>query len=102
LDPVSDEVRTRRQSQRDIDVSPSDESRPHQGKDALENNIEELPNWTLRSDPFGLDWTGWPDMAVDPLGFPVLQPDLYDLGINFDDNIIGNSNLVQPEPLARE
>ena len=37
---------------------------------------------TIRLDPFELDWTGWRDLALDPVGFPAIQSDVYDIDFN--------------------
>ncbi|KEF62552.1 uncharacterized protein A1O9_00525 [Exophiala aquamarina CBS 119918] len=99
LKTSSIEAQTQWPEQTGNNLNASHQAHSQPARDSLGSNPDDIPSSTLRPDALGLDWAGWPNLAVDPLGFPAIQPDLYDLGFDFEPpdqtQNLDSSNLMQ-------
>lgn len=83
LKPSSTEAGTQGPDQADCQ-SPSYQASSRPDHTPLGSNPDDITSSTLRPDAFGLDWAGWPEVTVDLLGFPAVQPDLYDFEFDLE------------------
>lgn len=95
MKPSSDQAKVQSQNQAETDHVLSTRTPSQQGQYPQESNPDQVASTTLRLDPFELDWTGWRDLALDPLGFPAVQSDVYDFDFNIGPLHLESSNFMQ-------
>lgn len=95
MKPSSDQVKAQVQNQAETDHVPSARTPSQQGQGPQEIHPDQIASTTLRLDPFELDWTGWRDLAFDPLGFPAVQSDVYDFDFNLGPLHLETLNFMQ-------